>query len=113
MKLIYFLLITSVVASTEMCTCPESCSHKEELGRGTWNLLHSIVKHTEKTQDNELLFYDFMDILSQLYPCEECRRHFSDNLRAIDQMEMSESWMCEFHNVVNKQLGKPIHLCHE
>jgi hypothetical protein len=46
-----------------------------------------------------------------LYPCSECRDHFIRNLDEIDQMEMSEEWMCAFHNRINEQLGKPVYPC--
>ena len=108
--LIFFLLLVQV-QSHEQCSCPESCSQKEELGRGTWFLIHSIVKHMEKTPDNELLFFDFMDTLSQLYPCDECREHFIANLKEIDQIEMTEQWACLFHNRINEQLDKPLYPC--
>lgn len=112
MKLFYLFLCFVAISNAQQCSCPDSCSNKEELGRGTWFLLHSIVKNVEKTPDNEMLFYDFIDILSMLYPCEECRQHFIDNLENMKTIEMSEKWMCNFHNTINIQLNKTIHPCH-
>lgn len=111
MKLIIIVLLITSVFANDVCQCPETCLGKEELGRGTWLLLHSIVRNIDKTDENELLFYDFMEILSQLYPCSECRDHFIRNLNEIDQMQMSEEWMCAFHNRINEQLDKPLYPC--
>lgn len=97
--------------SSDTCSCPESCSMKEELGRGTWRLLHMIVSHNIRTEETESLFYDFIDSLSQLYPCSECQTHFRDNLRDMDQIEMTEEWACRLHNMVNEQLDKPMYPC--
>ncbi len=103
-------MITTVAANT--CTCPESCSEKEELGRGTWKLLHSIVKHVDKTRDTKHMFEDLLIILSNLYPCEECRKHMMSILmNNLDEIEMTEKWMCEFHNMVNEKLDKPLFPC--
>lgn len=111
MKLLIIVLLITCVFANEVCQCPETCLAKEELGRGTWFLLHSIVRNIEKTDENKLLFYDFMELLSQLYPCSECREHFIKNLNEIDQMEMSEKWMCAFHNRINQQLHKELYPC--
>ena len=111
MKWLLLMLMISTVLSQDQCSCPTSCSDKEKLGRSTWFLLHSIVKNVEQTLENEEMFVEFMDILSQLYPCKECREHFILNLKNIDQVEMTEKWMCMFHNKINQQLHKPLYSC--
>ncbi len=57
MKLLIIVLLITCVFANEVCQCPETCLAKEELGRGTWFLLHSIVRNIEKTDENKLLFY--------------------------------------------------------
>ncbi|PKA49786.1 FAD-linked sulfhydryl oxidase ERV1 [Apostasia shenzhenica] len=74
---------------------------KEELGRSTWTLLHTVAAQ--------------MAILSRLYPCKECADHFKDVLKANpvqvgSQAELSQ-WLCHVHNVVNRSLGKRIFPC--
>ncbi|XP_020103922.1 FAD-linked sulfhydryl oxidase ERV1 isoform X2 [Ananas comosus] len=74
---------------------------KEELGRATWTLLHSIAAQ--------------MAIISRLYPCKECADHFKEVLKANpvqagSQAEFSQ-WLCHVHNVVNRSLGKVIFPC--
>lgn len=92
--------------------CPESCSDKEELGRGTWKLLHSIAEHIPPTGSNVYKFHAFLDLLAELYPCGECRAHLKQNL-ALERPMLDSVSMCRFHNVINEQLGKPLFDCDE
>lgn len=107
--LLLFIFILGVSSNT--CTCPEACSRKEELGRSTWFLLHSIVKYNKDTLESRMDLGIFMEHLSYLYPCEECRTHLAAFLRE-NNPEMTEEWMCMFHNEVNERLGKPLWDCY-
>merc|ERR1711953_694822 len=51
---------------------------REELGRGTWNLIHSITfKYPESpSQDDKKDAMQFINLLAKLYPCQECSMHF-------------------------------------
>lgn len=109
--LLCFLTATnSVDLSPPVCTCPDSCSEREELGRGTWRLLHSIAEHIEPTERNRYLFQTFLKTLAEIYPCSICREHLVDNLKehtpSLDPVSM-----CVFHNIINEQLGKPAYDC--
>jgi FAD-linked sulfhydryl oxidase len=55
---------------------------KEELGRSTWNLLHTMgsnypVKPTRIMQNHALVF---ISSLSLLYPCPYCAKDFKDGI---------------------------------
>ena len=104
------VLAAAAVRAFDTCTCPDSCSVKEELGRGTWLLLHQIAENTEPTPANEEAFRTFIRSLSQLYPCDVCREHFQRNLVDFD-IQLDPMNMCQFHNLVNEQLDKPLHPC--
>ena len=56
-----------------------------------------------------------MDILTRMYPCGECARHFREVVRqhppAVASRADFSLWMCEAHNIVNRQLGKPAFNC--
>ncbi|ONK64771.1 uncharacterized protein A4U43_C07F29740 [Asparagus officinalis] len=85
---------------------------KEELGRGTWALLHAIAAQypDQPTRQQKRDAKELMAILSRLYPCKECADHFKDVLKANpvhagSQAEFSQ-WLCHVHNVVNRSLGK-------
>ena len=119
MKIVYLLLILYIVTTqaAETCTCPEVCENKEELGRGTWKLLHDIVKVNDDTIECRGYLSKLMDTLSMLYPCMECRKHmqqfisYSINSVPPKLPECTSQWMCDFHNVVNQRLNKPIFNC--
>lgn len=114
MRLVYYLCFLTLCCpssdgtfteTTETCTCSESCVQREDLGRGTWFLLHNMAKHIDPTERNQMLFDTFLDILSELYPCSVCREHLRDNLRTV-RPQLNIRSMCHFHNRVNAQLGK-------
>ncbi|OVA17095.1 Erv1/Alr [Macleaya cordata] len=90
---------------------------KEELGRATWTLLHTLgaqyPDHPTKQQRKDVK--ELMAILCRIYPCKECADHFKEVLRvnpvqAGSQAEFSQ-WLCHVHNVVNRSLGKLVFPC--
>ncbi|XP_062213535.1 FAD-linked sulfhydryl oxidase ERV1-like [Phragmites australis] len=90
---------------------------KEEVGRATWMLLHTIAAQflDEPTMQQKRHAKELMHIISRLYPCKECADHFkevlkADPVQARSQAEFSQ-WLCYVHNVVNRSLGKPIFPC--
>ena len=44
-----------LITIKEDCVCTDVCKEekKELLGQGTWRLLHGMVDHVERTEDNE------------------------------------------------------------
>ncbi|XP_020523937.1 FAD-linked sulfhydryl oxidase ERV1 isoform X2 [Amborella trichopoda] len=92
-------------------------STKEEVGRATWTLLHTIAAQLPErpTKQQKRDVKELMAILSRIYPCKECADHFKEVLKAnpvqaASQAEFSQ-WLCHVHNVVNRSLGKPAFLC--
>ncbi|CAN6296071.1 unnamed protein product [Urochloa humidicola] len=90
---------------------------KEEVGRATWMLIHTIAAQfpDEPTRQQKRDAKELMHIISRLYPCKECAEHFKEVLKANpvqagSQDEFSQ-WLCYVHNVVNRSLGKPIFPC--
>ena len=100
-----------LIALREDCTCTDVCKEdkKEQLGQGTWRLLHSMVDNVERTEDNEQLFKNFIQSLQYLYPCVECRNHLQE--MTLDDIEMTPLWLCKFHNKVNIRLKKKPYDC--
>ncbi|EXF85632.1 Erv1/Alr family protein [Colletotrichum fioriniae PJ7] len=97
------------VASTPVDDCPPDV---EALGRGTWQLLHSIAAtYPEKpspSQKDDLR--GFMRLFSKLYPCWVCAEDFQsyiqkEQIRVEGRSEFG-NWLCEAHNEVNRKLGK-------
>uniref|UniRef100_N1R569 Sulfhydryl oxidase n=1 Tax=Aegilops tauschii TaxID=37682 RepID=N1R569_AEGTA len=90
---------------------------KEEVGRATWMLLHTIAAQfpDEPTRQQKRDAKELMALLSRIYPCKECAEHFKEVLKANpvqagSQAEFSQ-WLCYVHNVVNRSLGKTIFPC--
>ncbi|KAL6724630.1 Erv1 / Alr family protein [Ancylostoma duodenale] len=105
----------------ESSSSPSSSSHdfkqcpvdKDELGRSTWNLLHTMsVYYPEKpNEDNKKTASQFMDSLAKTYPCDFCakdlRRDLKEDPPKLGSREEFAMWMCRLHNKVNKKTGKP------
>lgn len=102
--LIFFMILGVALASECSCNIPD----REQLGRSTWYLLHEIVKHADPEYDPA--FSLLMRCLSVLYPCPHCRDHIQQYIDT-HRIEMTEKWMCEFHNDVNLRLNKTIVTC--
>ena len=98
------------ILDAAIATCPLS---REDLGTGTWGLLHSIAANfpekpstVEKVQARR-----FFDALGDLYPCTVCkedfRREIDEHPPDVSSREALSVWVCERHNEVNAKLGKP------
>ncbi|KAI8377823.1 ERV/ALR sulfhydryl oxidase domain-containing protein [Radiomyces spectabilis] len=90
---------------------------KEELGRSTWKLLHTMVARypEEPTTDEREALGQFIKLLSRLYPCGECAEHFQLLLEQYPPQTASRiaasQWACAIHNKVNERLHKDIFDC--
>lgn len=90
---------------------------KEELGRATWTLLHTLAAQfpDKPTKQQKRDVKELMAILSRLYPCKECGEHFKEILKAnpvqVDSGTELAQWMCQVHNIVNRSLDKPKFPC--
>ena len=90
---------------------------RNELGRSTWTLLHTVaakypVKPTREDKTNAI---HLIDLLTKIFPCEECRGHFKQLVQGfppkVSSQEEFSTWMCEAHNIVNRRLNKPVFDC--
>ncbi|CAL8461726.1 g1257 [Coccomyxa elongata] len=85
---------------------------KEDLGRATWLLLHTIAAqypaNPSKQQRKDVAA--LVDTLTRIYPCGECAFHFQEIVRrnapATGNAQELQQWMCNVHNNVNRSLGK-------
>lgn len=84
----------------------------EELGRSSWNLLHSITAKYPKSPSDEqkLEMKQFLTIFSHVYPCNWCASDFEKFIKVkapkLNSREEFGRWMCEAHNEVNAKLKK-------
>ncbi|KAM3230287.1 hypothetical protein ACQJBY_060843 [Aegilops geniculata] len=56
---------------------------KEEVGRATWMLLHTIATQfpDEPTRQQKRDAKELMALISRMYPCKECADHFKEVLK--------------------------------
>lgn len=90
---------------------------KERLGRSTWTLLHTMGARypafpTAQQRKDTL---SFIHLLSALFPCGDCTKHFqkllSDFPPRVGSNDEFKTWLCEAHNIVNRRLGKAVVDC--
>lgn len=93
---------------------------KEELGRATWTLLHSVAAALPSDAQplprrQRKAFCQLVHSLAELYPCAECAEHFGrivdarppERAAAAGDAAAIRLWLCDAHNDVNEKLGKP------
>uniref|UniRef100_A0A0N4ZLU4 Sulfhydryl oxidase n=1 Tax=Parastrongyloides trichosuri TaxID=131310 RepID=A0A0N4ZLU4_PARTI len=90
---------------------------KDELGRSTWKLLHTIsVYYPDKPSDkNKEDVKKTIESLAEVYPCNHCaedfRKDIKENPIKLESRNELANWMCEVHNRVNEKIGKDIFDC--
>ncbi|KAN0018773.1 hypothetical protein ACTFIU_008706 [Dictyostelium citrinum] len=88
-----------------------------ELGNSGWTLLHTIAAYypekpsEKKKQDVK----EFLQSFSKVYPCNVCAKDFREIMKetppTLDSQHDFALWLCNAHNNVNSQLGKPTFDC--
>jgi FAD-linked sulfhydryl oxidase len=102
---------------TELPHREECPVDREELGKGTWDLLHTLAAYYPETPSPSQESYASVLIssLSQLYPCHICAEDFQvyvqENPPDTASRERLMIWVCKLHNSVNAKLGKPERDC--
>lgn len=90
---------------------------RERLGRSTWTLLHTMAAKYPAfpTVQHKRDVLSFLHLLSVVFPCGECTKHFqkllSDFPPRVSSHDEFKTWMCEAHNIVNRRLGKAVVDC--
>ena len=90
---------------------------KQEIGRNTWSLLHSMAAAypNEPTDDDKKQITNFMYGLAPLFPCKICGSHLLKMLNKegakANSREELVNYICKIHNIVNKVLNKPAFDC--
>lgn len=79
------IAVSSVVTTTSVTIqdqneCPLD---KNELGRSTWNLLHTIAAYYPEDPSDEMkqAAIAFIDSLAKLYPCPHCAEDFREDIK--------------------------------
>eukprot|EP00823_Brevimastigomonas_motovehiculus_P004383 TRINITY_DN2889_c0_g1_i1.p1 TRINITY_DN2889_c0_g1~~TRINITY_DN2889_c0_g1_i1.p1 ORF type:complete len:219 (+),score=40.35 TRINITY_DN2889_c0_g1_i1:171-827(+) len=90
---------------------------REEIGRATWALLHTIAaqypeRPTSQQQEN---MKNFILSLADIYPCRTCAKGWQMYIKkhgvSVGSHRELAEWLCNCHNVVNKRNDKPLFDC--
>merc|ERR1712032_426784 len=90
---------------------------KEEIGRHSWALLHSMAAAAPNipSEEQKQFYKNFLFSLAEVYPCKICAKHLKQMLTDIPFRYKSREelvyYLCELHNDVNKRLNKEIYDC--
>lgn len=110
--------LTGSVPSTATGSSGWTEQQGEAIANGTWYVIHLMARSAVDQQTKEA-FIQLMNTLAQSYWCERCRRHMNDYLRShpiapfwnyrdVNSREIGMfKWAWQFHNAVNRRLGKP------
>lgn len=104
-------------ASKQPPRASEAAPNRETLGRAGWTVLHSFAAYyPDKPTDKEkALARAFLEGFAHFYPCKDCaeglRLVMEEDPPNVESRKDLSIWMCQTHNKVNEQLGKPIQVC--
>lgn len=88
-----------------------------ELGQAGWTLLHTMAAYYPDEADDakQAVTHQFLRSFAKVFPCTDCARDFQRIMTERPPHLRTRSgfvqWMCEAHNDVNAQLGKPAFPC--
>jgi hypothetical protein len=91
-------------------------------GPAMWHYLHTLSFNypVNPTDENKKYYKQFIENLQHTLPCKYCRNNFQKNLKILPVTEnvlLSRNtfsrYVYDLHNLVNKMLGKHIHISYE
>ena len=94
--------------------CPPD---REELGRATWALMHSVAAYypDQPNVEDKRAARGLVSAIARLYPCSHCREDFRTEVERsppkVESQEEFSRWVCEQHNAVNDKLGRQAFTC--
>jgi hypothetical protein len=79
---------------------------QDRYGPGIWFMLHLQSAHAD-TDELKRAFIQNVKTLGQHFPCDQCRPHFAAYIQThVNKPRGLFQWTWEFHDSVNKRLGK-------
>jgi len=85
-----------------------STEQNSHWGRGEWHAIHTTAAWAN-TGRKHSFFCEWVRNQKEFLPCDECRVHMGLYLHSNppEKAEDAFIWSWEFHNAVNRRLGKP------
>jgi hypothetical protein len=82
-----------------------------------WHTMHLVALGypNEPNYAEKRAAKEFYESLTHLIPCPTCRIHYADHLKelpitpSLDSRKDLFKWTVDMHNLVNKDLGKPLY----
>jgi mitochondrial FAD-linked sulfhydryl oxidase len=91
---------------------------KEENGQNYWNFMHTLAAYypEEATESQRKKMDFFVDKSCDYFLIEDkWKKRWKRNIEALPPTLSSQKdfsiWMCKQHNIINKQIGKPMFPC--
>lgn len=80
----------------------------KDWGRGEWHSIH-ITAADATSSDKFKHFCSWIRNQIEYLPCDECTEHSKEYLKSNPPEKAPDAffWSWEFHNAVNRKLGKP------
>tara|TARA_B100000424_G_scaffold265391_1_gene254956 strand:- start:41 stop:493 length:453 start_codon:yes stop_codon:yes gene_type:complete len=90
--------------------------NKELWGNTVWYLFHTIAEKIKEEEflNNKNSIIEIIKSTCFILPCPECSNHATNILKTINFTNMTtkeelKTFLFNFHNDINKKLGKPIY----
>jgi hypothetical protein len=80
----------------------------DTLGPALWKTIHTYASQC-RTPEEKRRCIEYLHYLQSVFPCPRCKPHFGQYLlqnKPNCDMDLF-FWTVEFHNAVNRRLGKP------
>ena len=91
----------------------EDTNDNSDWGPSLWNTLHTISFYypDNPTREQRMSAWNFFSSLDNLLPCpqccEHCKQYLQENPPLVHNKDILSRWVINFHNAVNRRLGKP------
>ena len=89
----------------------------EKWGPTTWKFIHIVATAypNNPTEEQKQYYKNFFHSIPYIIPCHKCSANFKKNLvelplteEIFQSRDYLLDWTIDMHNLVNKELGKPV-----
>lgn len=102
--------------------CCNKCKYKPDImsspkywGKHFWTTFHIVALGYPRTPTPEDIatYKSFYQLFGAVLPCKKCARNYERHMeelpidRALSSKDKLFAWTVDFHNIVNRETGKP------